>query len=794
MKPISNNADIQRAASASQASSSKAKTTDQDIVSESSTKTGPVENHGVITASSLITDQSLATTTVREEVQREKLFPLLNQNPFGNIFDLKEPIDVNELKEKAKPTAEEHGKFFKRLYNILRQSNKDQVLDKLRLLENETLDPNNSSKLTLQKINSLISVYRQLSMPDVIRFYKRLEYNSLPTSDFMKANYALALNRIGSPQEAIEVALPYVSKDLSGKKISSQDVQLQAEFLTVIGTARKETFLNTGNTEALEEANKAYLTAFERSLSYYPGVNVVRTFIYKSDIKKAKQYAKVVQQATMHADTQKSFWPIATQLEMAIVLGKQKQANKLLSSLGSLIAGQEKSDVDSLIKHLKFVRDKNLLTGVDLNDIIQKLENPSLIQQAPDEVRKEGWKYKSVTDAIEQNTYVIGRTRTGNTTPFNAKHGGLVVDFNVKPIDHEIRKDVLDKLTEGKLTETPLPDFIKTTHRYVEDLFSLRKDGIRDIENMTEPRHIELEAFWIAMKDLVSYDLSQMGATSMMITPNLPGDCRHTNATFQYLGNGKIRADREEVILQLLDDIRNNRESDFEANIQKLDKNRKKFVLMDTKIFSKIKNNGPYQVVRESEDGTKGRALLSEKDSEEHIDSHTLTFLIDYDKDGNVISLVECEENGNPSAMAVDTWYSSEDIFQSSNAVIKGEALKEFARTGKLVIEKGARVLNQNTGQEEFIPITLEPEVFSGPRQRVAKRQDAQSLVLGSFVIDRPDLDLYFDPSKREAFYKNFVKPVIIHGLNLMVVNDKKPFDQLRAAKYLAELIQESPN
>ena len=720
----------------------------------------------------------LAESTVRPETIRtvRESGPLL-ENPLKDIFHLDGPIDVKRLKLELQPIAEEHGIFFKRLTNILNMDD-DQSLNEMHRLENATLDQNNRTKLTLQKLNALINNYRYYyPMEEVVRFYERLEKLEIKTTDSMKATYVLALNRTGNFQKATEVSLPFVEENLGVLDRSDHRVMLQTEFITAIGTARKNEYLKSGNQGALEEANKLYVEAFKRSLTYYPGVNVVRTFLYKGDIEKAKQYARLVSETVLHADIQKSFWPIATQLEMAIVLEDKTGVDKALSNLKNLIPNSGKTDLESLITHLKLVKDKNLLPGVtiNINDIINKLETPSLIQEGPGNLLE---KFESRT------SYTVGRGRWTQVTPFNARWGGIVVDTQTGPIDAEMRFKILEKLIGSKkeIIEMDLETFMKKLHGFVEDAFRIRNEaGVRDIENMTEERHIELEAFWIGLKDLVSYNDSEMAATSISLLSQFIGDCRHTNETFQYFGNGKLRLEREELLDQAIKHLADSRIDQFNETLDYLrENNRCKFSLMDARIYSReIGSTGPYEILRESPDGETGRAVLADpvNNEDKHIDSHTFTILTRYDKDR-----VPYEQELTCS------WYSNEDLFQMRGVIIGKAELEEFARTGELKLPEGAKVVNLKTGEEKFVGIKIVPETFSNPRQKYARRQDLENPVVGSFVVTPPQIDSYLDVTQREKLYKNFIEPVIIHGLEIMAANSKKPVDQERAAKYLTKL------
>ncbi len=711
------------------------------------------------------------------------------ESPLTNVFSFESRISPEGLKKHLEPIAIEHERFFNDFSNAFKSSNKEEIIRNLRILEDKELSFENISKVTKQKINALSNAYRNLSMKEVIRFYDRLEEAGIETTGFMKTNYALALNREGKNKEAIAFAAKLLNPTIEGPT-SSQAVQTQAELLTTIGTAYKSTFLKDGNKDALETAYQAYLLAFEKSLSYYPGINVVRTLLYKGEVEKAKQFAMLVYPTVLHADTQKSLWPALSLLELNLVIGNKAEIKKLLPIAAKLINDPQidESDIKSFITHLEYLKEQNLVATSEINDVISKLANPSLIETT--ENKKTGWKYSSISEAIESTTYVIGKTRTGNFTPFNARFGGFVVDSVVKQSDQEIRAEVLKQIAGGDITDIELNEFIQKTQKYIEGMFRLRnKDGVRDIENMQGPRHIELEAFWKGLLDVVHYNKSKMAATSVMLMPLLgEGDCRHTNEASQYLINGKIRADREKIISSALKDLKNNDSASFEEKMESLTKLRKKIVLMDTKISARIQNNGPYNIKREN--GTQGRALLLDTKEEQHIDNHTLAFLVEYDKNGEVNKMTLLpDENANSGMKAIDAWYSGEDVFQLSNAIIQGNELEELARTGKLIIKNGAHVFDSTNNQEANIPITLEPEVFSNARQNKARRYDPSDLVIGSFIVDTPDLEMYIpDSKKREQFYKNFVEPVMIHGLNLMANDHSKPEDQLRAKNYLEHL------
>lgn len=730
------------------------------------------------------------TSPLSSSVHFQQSLTTVEESPLTNVFLFESKINPEALKKHLEPIAVEHERFFNNFSNAFKAGNKEQIIRNLRTLEDKEFSFENISKITRQKTNALSNAYRNLSMKEVIRFYDRLEEAGIETTSFMKTNYALALNREGKSKEAIAFAAKLLNPTIEGPT-SSQAVQTQAELLTTIGTAYKNMFLkDLNNSDALETAYQAYSLAFEKSLSYYPGINVVRTLLYKGEIEKAKQFARLVYPTVLHADTQKSLWPALSLLELTLVIGNKSERQKLLPIAARLINDPQidESDIKSFITHLEFLKDRNLIDASEINDVTSKLANPSLIETTNN--KKAGWKYSSISEAIESTTYVIGKTRTGNFTPFNARFGGFVVDSVVKQSDQEIRTEVLKQIAGGNITDIELNEFIPKTQKYIEGMFRLRnKDGIRDIENMQGPRHIELEAFWKGLLDVVHYNKSKMAATSVMLMPLLgEGDCRHTNEASQYLINGKIRADREKIISSALKDLKNNNSDSFEEKMESLGKLRRKIVLMDTKISARIQNNGPYNIKREN--GTQGRALLLDSKEEQHIDNHTLSFLVEYDKNGEISSMTLLPDANAKSGMkAIDAWYSGEDVFQLSNTTIQGNELEEFARTGKLIIKNGAHVVDSTNNQETTIPITLEPEVFSNARQNKARRYDPSDLVIGSFIVGTPDLEMYTPNSeKREQFYTNFVEPVMIHGLNLMANDHSKPEEQLRAKSYLEHL------
>lgn len=749
--------------------------------------------------------------------------PVLRQingdvSPLRRVFS--EPLDLTRLKEKLTEKTLEHKEFFTKLSEASKLSSKDDVLVALRKLEDETFE-----KLTPQMINKLFNTYKAISKRDAKRFFERLREADFEIDPSMHADYVLILNRLGMPNRAIAEAEGYFQRThmacnlVDSKIVVNPRMEIPAEFILGIGTAWKNKFLladellrelkktepdqvklqelkekykgyfQTDKTDdlnlieknrnlALEKSHDFYDQSFTLSLSYYPGVNVVRSFIYKGDYDKAKEMARIVDETVLHADVQKSFWPLITQLELSLVTGNEKQRQKVLPYVLGMIKEQDSSDVNTVLAHLKLWSQLKLERLEECNPALD--ETIVLLQRAingenfpmPNGNALPGEKYLTVRDALEASTYVVGRARKGIQTPYNDKYGGIVVAANANLQDRFLRNKVLthkdNEQSESLLDVTDIWDLNSMIDSFLEKTFRLRNaEGKRDVENMLCPRHIELEAFWRGILDISGNKDYKMAATSIMTTLVIgEGDCRHVNKTKQYLFNGKIRADRERIILEEYNKLKSGA-ADFGIGLDTLVKGKRKVSLMDAKIYGSIQMDGPYKIRRDAE----GRGFLSDK--EEHIDSHTFPILEEYDEDANVKRLT-----------IIDAWYGGEELFKLSHVVIEGEDLEHFRKTGELLIKNGAEVLEN--GQMKKVSLRIVPERHSKPRQFAPQRYGALDQLLASHLIDAPSEDLYFDVDKRQQFYNKFILPVIVRGLEVMI--EENGADKDRAEQYLRHL------
>ena len=757
-------------------------------------------------------------------------------SPLEGMFQ--KPIALEEASEQIRKIAMKHGGFFRKFEEATKSANPIQAL--------KQLEEVTGANLTIQQRNALFNAYRSLSMNQVKRFFEKLQILGIEVSDSMRADYVLALNRLGYPNEAILESFRYFERNIlllssRDKSIFNPKLEIAAEFMIGLGTAYKNMFMvskaleiELGKTPekrdsekiqylskmyknyfnptgdellkmksvewhsdyALDLSRRFYNAAFEITKSYYPGINVVRNLLYSNKTEEAKQLARLVRYSALQADTQNSFWPRVALLETALVTEDENERNRVLPEVVNLFARQESSDIGSLLEHLYLWRtikvERNEIEGVRiLDDTISKLENAlkTETQPSPPKNLTGKSKYASPEEAFSATTFKIGKTRRGNSFPNNARWGGIVVDTTTTLEDKSLMHQVINHQgpfpfsCDGKslASITDIEEAVNWVNEYIIFAYRLKNsEGVRDLESMDNPRHIELEAFWRGFLDFVCIKDSKMAATSVMSKDGIGmGDCRHTNYDGEYFLSSWQENLQQFHITRALNALRQKDYRVFEEAIGSLDNLTKTdFVLMTVQVHANVQSDGPYQIRRDKN----GNALLSDK--LEHIDNHTLTFRIDY-TDGNKVKIQKVGTK--------DFWYNrkqddkeNKNLFILGDNVITEKSLQDFAEKGYLIIENGAEVLDPAIGKMIKIPLKFIPR-FSGPNQSKSRRYDPLDLICGSQKVDSPSVNFFFDPKQREEFYKNFIVPIMIRGLEIMSEEDGP--DKERAQNYLCKLL-----
>jgi hypothetical protein len=328
---------------------------------------------------------------------------------------------------------------------------------KLRKLKN--LIPKDVSPQTQFAIlSALMRTYRlfpyatQLKWRMMIDLYENSDNEAFKDSDFAFSDYILALNRsakLPNVLKALELSKSRISTK-HGLLLGTSEIDRRAlsELHIGIGTAyRNLYFINEGTSSSpfLEWSLKEYMAAFECDGSYYAGINVVLSYIFLGDFKRATKMAKLVKFSLINADTARGFWPLSTMFFIALVNNDPHDPPGPWFRRAIEEATTE-SEIDALERQLKrWPRNVPARTREHIRHALKQIGKLPRLQPRTnaDKVISQPM---TVAKAIQASTFSL-TSRRG----FKIKNAGIVPDLEVNPADDSVFSDLAGGL--GLLSE-----------------------------------------------------------------------------------------------------------------------------------------------------------------------------------------------------------------------------------------------------------------------------------------------------------------------------------------------------
>ena len=221
--------------------------------------------------------------------------------------------------------------------------------------EATSYDPNKEKEVRIKAIDDVVQAYQPLdsietgvlidmmisyrnigAMQEMLQFIEQLPRYVFETV-MVQEQYAFALNRVGSKKKPEDKIM--IRKAEQVLKKLEDDGKASSESYGIWGRIHKDKFDraysqgDTGEARAhLENAKEYYKRGFEFDIrDAYPGVNYVTCLELLGENKQAMRLVPVVEQAALSKMKQKDpdYWDYATLLELALIEGRNEEAEKL---------------------------------------------------------------------------------------------------------------------------------------------------------------------------------------------------------------------------------------------------------------------------------------------------------------------------------------------------------------------------------------------------------------------------------------------------------------------------------
>ena len=210
--------------------------------------------------------------------------------------------------------------------------------------------------------------FRALSMwDDMVAFYEGIHSDIVRNTVMMREQYALALNRIGERQRAIEVLDGVVA-----------DEGASSETCGILGRVYKDLWLDAETAGKrplarghLDRAIEAYLAGFEADWrDAYPGVNAVTLLEVRGDeasLEHQREILPIVHYAVKQRMKSEApdYWDHATLLELAVLANDEAEAATHLAR--ALAAVRERWEPETTATNVRIIRDARAGRGLDVD-------------------------------------------------------------------------------------------------------------------------------------------------------------------------------------------------------------------------------------------------------------------------------------------------------------------------------------------------------------------------------------------------------------------------------------------
>jgi len=554
-----------------------------------------------------------------------------NKPPFGEMFDFLErgvSFDFNDIADKNRSLGVQNKRFFEH-FEIARKeisslgTYSDGTISLLRTEEMKYYAllgrPIQGKRKFFEEspviqLNWLFNMYHELSSwEDMIRIYEEAQRNRRNdfTGDQGNINeYVRALNRSGRSLDAIEFL------DKKVPELAAKGEVLTQEIYIGYGTAYKNLWVaDRRKTLSLKKAFDNYMKAYEDrdKDSYYAGINVIRILIYQGKEKEAQKLIKLVKESVVRARNKKSFWVVATFLELALLEGSTKEVNeKFIPDL--LRLSKRDGELNSLLEHLQrwklMEKDRDRAKYQLLGQAIEGLETGE----------KTLGKKETLTEYVERVVVNLGLFLNSIVMPKNLKYGGVVPDTIISDADRTIALAIVDHQLEGGdfimkngAIERSLGNITKVEEAnqwidsYIEWIYRIKnKKGIRALEYLDVPEHVNLDEFFKKYKVFAGLDVFGNGSEATTGADNVTmtamagrGDCRPSNDFKNLLFDAWNRRQREplrqEAIKAFKEALQTGEFGQYDQKAQAyLDQDDHQFGVMQVAIYSNTNGNGKY--------------------------------------------------------------------------------------------------------------------------------------------------------------------------------------------------------
>lgn len=711
--------------------------------------------------------------------------------------------DYDRVRSELREVAGDYREFFgenSEYQRIDQLTDKQEKINALRLMENHWED-----RMSLVPMTAIFNSYAALgAFSEMIRFYERFapQDELFQQSTAIFNDYVLAKNRLQRMDEATRGNIRERIRQLEEKKqmqvATGQDVDedkatqvLLGELYIGLATDQKNQYarvidrqlvpgarpsadeVRQAERDHLAQAQELYTKAFEADLGYYSGSNVIRTLVYQGEIERAQEFSALVRRTVFQADYRRSFWEIATLLDLALLNEDLPEVQKRLIAL--LRIPRVDSDVDSLREHLRrwsFLEQRrlqgpssatNLLDGVenilavvpdrafyemrreDLDHIQDRLSRPGrdLWERIAEAVSRPENPERSLEQQVMDITIKLGHYRRATVLENNFNTGGLIPSVILNLTDRTVLRGILTRL--GLLEESMEPrEAMQKVQEYLERRFHLKNPvtGRRESEIVNSAWHASwIDNLFPKLFQFASAREAGMAGTSLSAALAFgAADCRFVGFAQQGLLEERtaFRTDREnrkafETWLKgesgtfhvEVEEGRRVTFQEFDFEQVRYSNLRRQVILLQAAI------HGPLQV--ETVRGVKvlrrnrGGVPLFKRDGPQRIEPHTLVAAVLRDSEDKVQFIV-----------LIDPWYH--DTYRLGYHVITREQLEQHLAGGGTLMDKGLPVVNgaqtfdEKIGKFRDVDLTLVPASYAvgvqdplhltkdKPRSRVPRR------------------------------------------------------------------------